>query len=253
MILELAAAAGLIASGVPEPQPASGEPPYWAPTVTADRFTEATTAERWHLLATTWLDLAARPALIGSRGPDAKPYAALSDSLYSTAAPLDRRLLLDMLAQLPPGAGVDKNTASAALIWRRPRWSKRLQPGPVADLLEEAHPLGLVGRGAISTPGRAFIDGEDDGACHRRNGARTARADRSLPGAGRLDRRGARSAGTPPGRGTLGGGHRRVRGNGDGVPRQRAVDPARPGYRQNRRRIAFPVRTGIPKRLCRKA
>ncbi len=157
LILELAAAAGLIASGVPDPQPAGGEPPYWAPTVAADRFTEASNAERWHLLANTWLDLAARPALIGSRGPDAKPYAALSDSLYSTAAPLDRRLLLSMLAQLQAGAGVDKNTASAALIWRRPRWSKRLQPAPVADLLEEANMLGLVGRGAISTPGRALI------------------------------------------------------------------------------------------------
>ena len=53
------------------------------------------------------------------------------------AAPLDRRLLLDMLAQLPAGAGVDRDTASAALIWRRPRWSKRLQPAPVADLLDE--------------------------------------------------------------------------------------------------------------------
>jgi Helicase conserved C-terminal domain len=159
LILELAAGAGLIASGLPDPQPAGGEAPYWAPTVAADRFAEASPAERWHLLATTWLDLAARPALIGTRGPDAKPYAALSDSLYSTAAPLDRRLLLGMLAELPAGAGVDKTTASAALIWRRPRWAKRLQPAPVADLLEEAHLLGLVGRGAISTPGRALVDG----------------------------------------------------------------------------------------------
>jgi hypothetical protein len=164
LILELAAAAGLISSGIPDPQPAVGDPPYWAPTVAADRFSEASTAERWHLLATTWLDLAARPALIGSRGPDAKPYAALSDSLYSTAAPLDRRLLLSMLAGLAPGAGVDKDTASAALIWRRPRWSKRLQPAPIADLLEEAQNLGLVGRGAISTPGRVFIEGSDDAA-----------------------------------------------------------------------------------------
>jgi Helicase conserved C-terminal domain len=163
LILELAAAAGLIASGVPEPQPTSGDPPYWAPTVAADRFAETPTAERWHLLAASWLDLAARPALIGSRGPDAKLYAALSDSLYSTAAPLDRRLLLDMLAHLPTGAGVDKHTASTALIWRRPRWSRRLQPAPVADLLEEAQLLGLVGRGAISTPGRAFLgDNESD-------------------------------------------------------------------------------------------
>ena len=162
LILELAAAAGLIASGIPDPQPAVGDPPYWAPTVAADRYSETSTAERWHLLATTWLDLAARPALIGSRGPDAKPYAALSDSLYSTAAPLDRRLLLGMLAELPPGAGVDKNTASAALIWRRPRWSSRLQPAPIAYLLDEAQQLGLVGRGAISTPGRLFIGGAED-------------------------------------------------------------------------------------------
>lgn len=164
LILELAAAAGLIASGIPDPQPVHGEGPYWAPTVAADRFAEASTAERWHLLATTWLDLLARPALIGSHGPDAKPYGALSDSLYSTAAPLDRRLLLGMLSELPPGAGVDKETASAALIWRRPRWAQRLQPGPIADLLEEAHLVGLVGRGAISTPGRALLTQSDDTA-----------------------------------------------------------------------------------------
>ena len=164
LILELAAAAGLIASGLPEPQPSNGEAPYWAPTVAADRFVEASPADRWYLLANTWLDLPARPTLIGTRGPDAKPYAALSDSLYSTAAPLDRRLLLGMLAELPPGAGVDKRTASTALIWRRPRWTKRLQPAPMADLLAEAHLVGLVGRGAISTPGRVLLDGPDDGS-----------------------------------------------------------------------------------------
>ncbi len=69
-----------------------------------------------------------RPSLVGSRGPDGKPYAALSDSLFSTAAPLDRRLLLDVLADLPPGAGVDATAASRAMIWRRPRWAMRLQP-----------------------------------------------------------------------------------------------------------------------------
>ena len=162
LILEIASAAGLIASGIPEPEPDDGAAPYWAPTVAADRFAELPTAERWHLLANTWLDLPARPGLIGHRGPDGKPYAALSDSLYSTAAPLDRRLLLAMLADLPPGAGIDAADASRAMIWRRPRWSARLQPEPVAHLLDEAHALGIVGRGAISTPARALIaDGAD--------------------------------------------------------------------------------------------
>lgn len=162
LILEVAAAAGLIASGMPDPEPATGEAPYWAPTTAADRFAALSTAERWQLLAGSWLDLPGRPALIGGRGPDGKPYGALTDALYSTAAPLDRRLLLGMLSELPPGAGVDATSASAALIWRRPRWAKRLQPEPVADLLREAHALGLVGRGAISTPARALLDEDAD-------------------------------------------------------------------------------------------
>ena len=163
MILEVAAAAGLIASGMPDPEPTAGEGPYWAPTVAATSASTAmSTAERWQLLAGSWLDLPSRPALIGTRSPDAKPYGALSDALYSTAAPLDRRLLLGMLSELPSGAGVDAVEASAALIWRRPRWAKRLQPGPIGDLLTESHAMGLVGRGAISTPGRALLDEDAD-------------------------------------------------------------------------------------------
>src|SRR5262249_21955658 len=139
-----------------------GDAPYWAPTAATERFGAMSPAERWHLVAGTWLDLPGRPALIGSRGPDAKPYGALTDSLYSTAAPLDRRLLLGVLAALPPGAGVDAASASAALIWRRPRWARRLQPRPVADLLAESHALGLVGRGGLSSPGRALLDEAGD-------------------------------------------------------------------------------------------
>ncbi|MDX1887247.1 helicase-associated domain-containing protein [Mycolicibacterium sp. 120270] len=163
LILEVSAAAGLIATGLPDPEPPDGIGPFWAPTVAADRFIESPIAVRWHLLASTWLDLPGRPGLIGGRGPDGKPYAALSDSLYSTAAPHDRRLLLSMLADLPAGAGVDAAQASRAMVWRRPRWAVRLQPQPVADLLTEAHALGIVGRGAITGPGRKLLAG-DDGA-----------------------------------------------------------------------------------------
>lgn len=168
LLLEVAATARLIASDSPDPAVAGqrawfdGDGPYWAPTVLADRFAELPTAQRWHLLATTWLSLPARPGLIGSRGADGKPRGALSTPLFSTAAPLDRRLLLGMLAELPEGAGVDAMTASQALIWRRPRWSNRLQPGPVGELLDEAHTLGLVGRGAISSPGRRMLAAESE-------------------------------------------------------------------------------------------
>ena len=159
LILEVSAAAGLIASGQPEPGPHDGVGPYWAPTVAADRFVESPTASKWHLLASAWLDLQGRPSLIGRRGPDGKPYAALSDSLFSTAAPLDRRLLLDVLADLPAGSGVDATSASRAMVWRRPRQATRLQPDPVGDLLTEAHALGVVGRGAIASPARKMVAG----------------------------------------------------------------------------------------------
>jgi hypothetical protein len=167
LLLEVAAAAGLIAVGNPDPERFDDrrfEGRYWAPTEAADRFAQMATATRWQPLASTWLDLAARPGLIGSRGPDGKPCGALSTSLFSTAAPPDRRLLLAMLADLPGGAGVDNITASRALVWRRPRWAKRLAPGPVADLLTEAHALGLVGRGAISSPARALLSEGADAA-----------------------------------------------------------------------------------------
>jgi hypothetical protein len=158
LILEVSAAAGLIAAGMPEPDPHDGGVgPYWAPTVAADRFIDAPTGSKWHLLASTWLDLPGRPSLVGGRGPDGKPYAALSDSLFSTAAPLDRRLLFDVLTDLPAGAGVDAASASQAMRWRRPRWAARLQPGPVEDLLTEAHALGMVGRGAIASPARRLL------------------------------------------------------------------------------------------------
>ncbi|MCW2516765.1 MAG: hypothetical protein JWR11_5807 [Mycobacterium sp.] len=160
LILEVASAAGLIAAGIPEPDPLDGVGSYWAPTLAADRFLESPTAVRWHLIASAWLDLPARPGLVGERGPDGKPYAALSDSLYSTAAPLDRRLLLTTLADLPAGAGVDAAGASSALMWRRPRWAARLQLAPVTDLLAEAHAVGALGRGAIAGPSRLLLADE---------------------------------------------------------------------------------------------
>lgn len=164
LILELAAASGLIASGIPDPEPPGDADSHWAPTVTTDRFLETPPAQRWVQLASTWLDLPSRPGLVGGRGPDGKPYAALSESLFSNAAPLDRRLLLELLAELPPGSGVNPVSAANALVWRRPRWSARLQPGPVGHLLDEAHALGFTGRDALSSPARALLAGDQETA-----------------------------------------------------------------------------------------
>lgn len=162
LVLEVAVGAGLLASGEADWLDTPG--PYWAPTVAADRFLESSTAARWHLLVSTWFELPSRPGLVGERGPDGKPYAALTNSLYSTAAPLDRRLLVTVLADLPPGRALNTATASAALIWHRPRWAARLQPKPVDDLLTEAHALGLLGRGALAGPMRLLLTEDSDEA-----------------------------------------------------------------------------------------
>ncbi|MUL64384.1 DNA-binding protein [Mycobacterium sp. CBMA 234] len=161
LILELCASATLIASGIPDSDDYD-DGPYWAPTVAADRFIEASAATRWHLLAVTWLDLPCRPGLVGKRGPDGKPYAALTNALYSSAAPLDRRLLLTTLADLPPGRTMDTAAASAAMLWCRPRWSARLQPEPTDELLTEAHAVGMLGRGAIAGPIRLLLSGASE-------------------------------------------------------------------------------------------
>lgn len=180
LILEVAAAAGLIASGIPDPEPAGESDAYWAPTISVDRFLEMAPAQRWLQLATTWLDLPSRPNLVGGRSPDGKPYAALSDSLFSTAAPLDRRLLFELLSEIPPGAGVSPVTAATALVWRRPRWAARLQPGPVGHLLAEAHALGLTGRDALSGPARVLLTGDQTGAEQKMAAAMPAAVDHFL-------------------------------------------------------------------------
>ena len=200
LVLEVAAAAGLIASGLPDPEPAGRRAdPYWAPTVAADRFAEAS---HRRALAPAGHHLAG-PA--GPAGVDRQPRARRQTVWPRCRIRCTRRLPRWIVGccwacwpSCRAGAGVDTATASAGAdlaaaalgqaATARRRWR---------ELLDEAHALGLVGRGAISTPGRALVDGGADRRRRRRrrrDGTRVARADRPLPGAGRPDRRGARPA-----------------------------------------------------------
>ena len=89
---------------------------------------------------------------------------ALDRDLQAVGVSLPEYELLSMLSELPPGSGVDAASASRAMVWQRPRWSARLQPDPVADLLTEAHAVGVVGRGALASPLRRLLAGEDEQA-----------------------------------------------------------------------------------------
>ncbi|SKW64172.1 DNA-binding protein [Mycobacteroides abscessus subsp. massiliense] len=92
-----------------------------------------------------WLMLAARPDLIGKRTSEDKPIAALSDSLRSTAAPHDRKLLLQILGELEPGQGLRAEETSRVMRWRRPRWGGRLgvEPGhcPAPSITSWCRPI----------------------------------------------------------------------------------------------------------------
>ncbi len=162
LMVELLAAASLISSGTPEPLPPndSGDD-YWAPTSAVDAWIAATPAARWYTIASSWLDLQRAPWLIGMRDPNDKPVAALSEEVRSPAAPRDRRAILDYLAELGSGIATTPTDVSRGLAWRRPRSAARFSPRPVQRMIDEATTLGIVARGALSTPGRALLHGGD--------------------------------------------------------------------------------------------
>lgn len=160
LLVELLAAAGLIARGLPDPLPAGDiADEYWAPTPDTDSWLDMSPAGRWQLLAHTWLDLPRRPWVVGLRDRNDKPIAALSDEVTATAAPRERRLLLDITAELGTGVGASSGEVAAAAAWRRPRWSSRLTRSSIEHTLAEATAVGVLGRGALSSPGRSLLHG----------------------------------------------------------------------------------------------
>ncbi|MGW5073231.1 helicase-associated domain-containing protein [Rhodococcus sp. NPDC004095] len=160
LLVELLSAAGLIAAGVPDPLPAADTgDEYWAPTTAADAWLEGTPGHRWHLLAQVWLDLPRRPWTVGLRDPHDKPIAALSDEVRASGAPRDRRFVLDVVAELGTGVGASAAAVAAVVAWRRPRWAGRLGVSAIEHTLREATAVGLIGRGALSSPGRSLLHG----------------------------------------------------------------------------------------------
>ncbi|MFZ2528722.1 MAG: helicase-associated domain-containing protein, partial [Rhodococcus sp. (in: high G+C Gram-positive bacteria)] len=160
LLVEVLAAAGLIARGLPDPAPQSDIDDYWTPTTSADGWSKATTAHRWAVLAGAWLDAARRPWLVGRRDQNDKPIAALSEEVQSPAAVRDRRLLLELLAETP-GSAPDAGQIRTALAWRRPRWAGRLGSDAITETLREATALAVVAHGSIASPGKALLHGGD--------------------------------------------------------------------------------------------
>jgi hypothetical protein len=154
-LVELMYGAGLVAD--------DGEVvPVWAPTPVADEWLLEPPGPRWARLAAAWLTSTRAAHLVGSRLPgSSSPANALSPDLHWPPVRLMRTDVLAELAQLAPGDVATSASLLARLRWRRPlRNAARL--GDAMDaVLREAEWLGVTGRGALSTAGRALVGGDD--------------------------------------------------------------------------------------------
>ncbi|MFJ2651745.1 helicase-associated domain-containing protein [Streptomyces sp. NPDC087420] len=162
--VELAYAAGLLA--------ADGEADErYAPTPAYDEWEELSSPERWARLAVAWLTATRTAGLVGGQDAKGRTLAALGPDLDRGPAPEVRRRILDLLATLPEGTPPDPESLMARLRWERPLRGASAAGRPddlrgrlAAWTLNEAEMLGLTGRGALSTHGRALLDALGDPA-----------------------------------------------------------------------------------------
>ncbi len=157
LIIEIAAGAGLV-------DQTPGVDPLWAPTPAYDTWLGLPPELRWISLARSWLALTRLPRLVGERGDRDKVLAALSPEIERTAAPADRRRVLDLLAEAGKGAAPTVASIEAVLAWRAPRRGGRLRDVLPSWVLAEAEAIGLTGRGALSSFARVLLTGDDRAA-----------------------------------------------------------------------------------------
>lgn len=156
---ELAYAAGLLASDGDVDE-------RYAPTPAYDEWLRLPAERRWTHLATAWLATTRTPGLVGDRDAKGRTLAALGPDLDRSPAPEVRRRVLDLLAELPPGAAVSADTLLARLHWERPprTTGDDLRTRLARWALEDAEQLGVTSRGALCAHGRALLAGPAEAA-----------------------------------------------------------------------------------------
>jgi hypothetical protein len=98
------------------------------------------------------------PHLVGQRTPGASGVAnALGPDVQWPPIRAIRRDVLVELADLPPGSAPSAEDVTQRLLWRRPLRSGSVLGDAVVAVLREAEWLGVTGRGALSTAGRALV------------------------------------------------------------------------------------------------
>ncbi|MQY24727.1 helicase-associated domain-containing protein [Nocardia aurantia] len=160
LLAEVLAAAHLLDKGLPDPAPeVETVDDFWAPTAATDGWLEGPSARRWVVLALAWLELDRCPWMIGLRDANDKPLAALSPELRTVHAARDRHAVLSLLGEYPAGSAVTATDLARVLAWRQPRRRRHFRTDTVEHTLAEAAALGLAGRGALTSAGRALLHG----------------------------------------------------------------------------------------------
>lgn len=155
-VAELTYAAGLLADD-------GSLDPSWAPTPAYDEWQQQPGHQRWAVLARAWLLTTRAPHLVGTTptGASGTVNALGPDAHWPPARGL-RKDVIDQLAAATPGLAPDRASVATALGWQRPRRVPASLDAVVAAVLGEAEWLGVTGRGAISSAGRALLDGRSD-------------------------------------------------------------------------------------------
>ncbi|MEV8020848.1 helicase C-terminal domain-containing protein [Streptomyces sp. NPDC086554] len=174
--VELAYAAGLVASDGEADERYAATPAY-------DDWQELPAAERWSALATAWLTATRTAGLIGGRDGKDRTLSALGPHLDRSSSPEIRHRVLTLLTTLPDGASPTPDSLLARLRWERPPRGSAgggASAGGVSTgsasagnapmelrariaqwTLNEAELLGITGRGALSSHGRALLGSEE--------------------------------------------------------------------------------------------
>lgn len=159
LLIEVAAAAGLLAAGPDEDGNLA-----WLPTALYDGWIERPVAERWTVLARAWLATARTPGLVGQRDPAGKGWNALVTELVSPTIAEARRMTLAAMASLPPGevlaAGTGGPSVLAHLQWLRPR-RPQTRSHEIAWTFTESAVLGLTALGGVASYARLLLSGDD--------------------------------------------------------------------------------------------
>ncbi|GAA3256042.1 helicase-associated domain-containing protein [Nonomuraea helvata] len=151
LVVEVAHAAGLIAAG-------GGVDGEWLPTSGYDLWRVRATADRWVALASTWLQMDRVPGLVGERDERDRPLNALHTDLRRASLPGVRAATLGVLAAAP-GLAPSRDSVLERLAWEQPRRKGPLRERLTEFTLREAEQVGVTGLGALSTHGRALLDG----------------------------------------------------------------------------------------------